>query len=256
MIKRLLFIGMLLCPLETFANILYFSQDMTEHIYLLDKLFQSDPSTFDVASVLGLKQNSSKSQWKNSLYQPPASIIEELIRKLSPTIINGEESQKDVIPIELEIAGESLDSFFHIGFATVDGERSAELVSSAISTDDNLSGIDARGMLEDQLKKNEVVKQAALDLRSFYRETDFSSVTVKFGDYNTNFSIAPRSSSSRSVLQGLEPRNRKNKELVDDSASSRFASFIPSFLFSGTFWLVSYLVLCIAIFARSMLRRR
>ena len=42
MFKRILFIGILLIPLQASAKVLFFTKDMTEHIYLSDVLFQPE----------------------------------------------------------------------------------------------------------------------------------------------------------------------------------------------------------------------
>jgi len=258
MLRALLFAGLALCAATSSANVLYFTKDMTERLYLLDNLFQPSNRPLEGDTTTTRSQTAVKQRKGIKLFQPPQSLLEELIsQNASFQSARGIEDEQSGSEVELVVEEETLDPFFNIGFGKVDTEITGEAIIASANSD-VVSGIGARELLENQLSRNRIVKQAALDLRSFYRETDFSSVNVKFGDYNDSFSISSPGGNTRSqsVLRSLEPKKRKNKDVVEDESSRRFGNFIPSFLFSGTFWLVSYLLLCVAIFARSMLRRR
>ena len=55
------------------------------------------------------------------------------------------------------------------------------------ATNDPVSGIRARELLENQLKQHELARQVAIDVRRFYPEMDVSSVDIEFGDYHNRF---------------------------------------------------------------------
>ncbi|MFT4711612.1 MAG: hypothetical protein ACI8W1_000088 [Candidatus Azotimanducaceae bacterium] len=257
MLKLFIFMGAIFSSLNSSANVLYFTKDMTEDLYLLEILFQPSSSKWLESSSTKTGSAGQKNEAKNKRFQPPRSLLEELISKQTQLDTITDDVMDINTTVELVITEEAMDPFFDIGF----GRAKIEVNSAEFGADENsdiISGLDVRGIIETQLSGNDLVKQTAIDLREFYQVTDFSSINIKFGGYSDNFSIQHGNitASSQIMLRSLAPQQRENKNSVENSASGRFINFIPSFLFSGTFWLITYLTLCLAIFARSMLKRR
>ena len=79
-----------------------------------------------------------------------------------------------------------MDLFFNISYGKAD-TTIFRIMEVAGATNDPVSGIRARELLENQLKQNELARQVAIDVRPFYPEMDFSSVDIEFGDYHNRF---------------------------------------------------------------------
>jgi hypothetical protein len=142
---------------------------------------------------------------KNKLFQPPRSLLEELIlRQTQIDTVTDDEVEVNTT-VEFVITEESMNSFFDIGFGRAKIEiNSAEVVTGKNS--DIISGLDVRRIIETQLSRDDLVKQTAIDLRSFYREADISSINLTLGGYSDNFSIQHGNSTvrSQSILRSLE----------------------------------------------------
>ena len=256
--RVILFFGLVLGTINTSASVLYFTRDMTERIYLKGSLFQPSSIPLEHSAAKVKNSRAAEQHRKEKLYQPSRSLLEELISQVAPIQIGAKlEEAKSGSKVALVVEEGAMDPFFNISFGKADTTifRNMEIAGATI---DAVSGIGARELLENQMKRNELARQVAMDLRSFYQETDFSSVDIKFGDYNNRFSLSHGGASARpqSIFRSIESKKHNNKTLLEESSSEKFTSFIPSFLFSRTFWLVSYLLLCVTIFARGMLRKR
>ncbi|MBC8271471.1 MAG: hypothetical protein H8E49_05415 [Gammaproteobacteria bacterium] len=79
-----------------------------------------------------------------------------------------------------------MDLFFNISYGKAD-TTIFRIMEVAGATNDPVSGIRARELLENQLKQNELARQVAIDVRRFYPEMDVSSVDIEFGDYHNRF---------------------------------------------------------------------
>ena len=79
-----------------------------------------------------------------------------------------------------------MDLFFNISYGKAD-TTIFRIMEVAGATNDPVSGIRARELLENQLKQNELARQVAIDVRRFYTEMDVSSVDIEFGDYHNRF---------------------------------------------------------------------
>lgn len=79
-----------------------------------------------------------------------------------------------------------MDLFFNISCGKAD-TTIFRIMEVAGATNDPVSGIRARELLENQLKQHELARQVAIDVRRFYPEMDVSSVDIEFGDYHNRF---------------------------------------------------------------------
>jgi len=79
-----------------------------------------------------------------------------------------------------------MDLFFNISYGKAD-TTIFRIMEVAGATNDPVSGIRARELLENQLKQHELARQVAIDVRRFYPEMDVSSVDIEFGDYHNRF---------------------------------------------------------------------
>ena len=257
MSRIILFFGLVLGTINTSASVLYFTRDMTERVYLKGSLFQPSSVPLEHSAAKVKSSRAAEQHRGKNLYLPSQSLLEELISQVAPIQIGAKfEAVKSGTKIALVVEEEVMDPFFNISFGEADTTNltNMEVVGA---TNDAIFGVGARELLENQLKQNELARQIAIDLRSFYRETDFSSVDIKLGEYYNRFSLSHSgaSATSQSIFRSIGPKKHNNKTVIEESSYERFTSFIPSFLFSRSFWLVSYLLICVTILARGMLKK-
>ena len=114
-------------------------------------------------------------------------MLEELISQVAPIQIGAKfEAVKSGTKVALVVEEDAMDHFFNISFGKAD-TTSFRIMEVAGATNDPVSGIRARELLENQLKQNGLARQVAIHVRSYYPEIDFSSVDIKFGDYHNRF---------------------------------------------------------------------
>ena len=256
--KIILFLGLVLGTINTSASVLYFTPDMTERIYLTESLFQPSNLSLEHDAARVKFSRAAEQHRKEELYRSSRTLLEELISQVAPVQIGTKLEEATLgTSVALVVEEYAIDPFFYISFGEAD---TTILRNTGVTgtTNEGVSGIGARKLLENQLKRNELTRLVAMNLRTFYQETDFSSVDIKFGDYNTRFSLSHGATSARaeSIFQFIQSKKHNDKTPIEERSSERFTRLIPSFLFSSTFWLVSYLLLCVTIFARGMLRKR
>lgn len=185
--RIILFFGLVLGTINTSASVLYFTRDMTERVYLKGSLFQ--PSSVPLEHSAGEVKNSRAAEQhrEKNLYLPSQSLLEELISQVAPIQIGAKiEAVKSGTKVALVVEEEVMDPFFNISCGKAD-TTIFRIMEVAGATNDPVSGIRARELLENQLKQNELARQVAIDVRRFYPEMDFSSVDIEFGDYHNRF---------------------------------------------------------------------
>ena len=230
---------------------------MTERVYLKGSLFQPSNVPLEHSPAKVKNSRTAAQHREKNLYLPSQSLLEELISRVAPIQIGAKlGAAKSGTKNSPVVEEDAMDHFFNISFGKAD-TTSFRIIEVDGATNDPVSGIRARELLENQLKQNKLARQVAIDLRSFYRETDFSSVDIKLGDYQNRFSLSHSgaSATSQSIFRSIGPKKHNNKTVIKESSYEKFTSFIPSFLFSRSFWLVSYLLLCVTILARGLLKK-
>ncbi len=258
MLKALLSFILLFITMNSTASALFFTRDMTERIDLSERLFQSSNIPLKKSSTTVKQGANSKQRERTTLFQPPKSLLEEMISQVAPVPFDAKLDK--AVPgteVVLAVTQETLVPFFSISFGKTDATALKNVKFDGVITGE-VSGMGNRETIEILLKRNELVKQAVLDLRSFYRETDFSSVNITLGEYRAGFSFSNDGGNvkSRSTTRSLEQKKSENRTRFEENGSPNFMRLIPSFLFSGTFWLLIYVLLCVTIFARGLLRKR
>ena len=160
---------------------------MKERVYLKERLFQ--PSSFPLEHNAERAKNSRADEQhrEEKRHQPSRPLLEELSSQVAPIPIGAKlGAAKSGTKISLVVEEDAMDHFFNISFGKAD-TTSFRIMEVAGATNDPVSGIRARELLENQLKQNELARQVAIHVRSSYPEIDFSSVDIKFGDYHNRF---------------------------------------------------------------------
>ena len=160
---------------------------MIERVYLKERLFQ--PSSFPLEhNAEKVKKSRADEQHREEKpHQPSRPLLEELSAQVTPIQIGAKlEAAKSGTKISLVVEEDAMDHFFNISCGKAD-TTIFRIMEVAGATNDPVSGIRARELLENQLKQNELARQVAIDVRPFYPEIDFSSVDIEFGDYHNRF---------------------------------------------------------------------
>ena len=185
--RIILFFGLVLGTINTSASILYFTRDMTERVYLKGSLFQPSNVPLEHSPAKVKNSRTAAQHREKNLYLPSQSLLEELISRVAPIQIGAKlEAAKSSMKVALAVEEDAMDPFFNISFSEAD-TTSLTTMEVASAANDAVLGVGARELLENQLKQNELARQVAIDVRSFYPEMDFSSVDIKFGDYHNRF---------------------------------------------------------------------
>ena len=160
---------------------------MKERVYPKERLFQ--PSSFPLEHNAERAKNSRADEQhrEEKRHQPSRPLLEELSSQVAPIPIGAKlGAAKSGTKISLVVEEDAMDHFFNISFGKAD-TTSFRIIEVDGATNDPVSGIRARELLENQLKQNGLARQVAIHVRSFYPEIEFSSVDIKFGDYHNRF---------------------------------------------------------------------
>ena len=160
---------------------------MKERVYLKERRFK--PSSFPLEHNAERVKNSRADEQhrEEKRHQPSRPLLEELSSQVAPIQIGAKlGAAKSGTKNSLVVEEDAMDHFFNISFGKAD-TTSFRIIEVDGATNDPVSGIRARELLENQLKQNELARQVAIHVRSFYPEIDFSSVDIKFGDYHNRF---------------------------------------------------------------------
>ena len=160
---------------------------MKERVYLKDRMIH--PRSFPLEHNAERAKNSRADEQhrEEKRHQPSRPLLEELSSQVAPIQIGAKlGAAKSGTKNSLVVEEDAMDHFFNISCGKAD-TTIFRIMEVAGATNDPVSGIRARELLENQLKQNELARQVAIDVRPFYPEMDFSSVDIEFGDYHNRF---------------------------------------------------------------------